>query len=912
MTISQQARDKVESVAGDALALLTHVADTAAQRMREAGAVGEDVLTTPNSWTSVEATRFLNQLSGETHRNLVTLTQEPAVARIIVEDDAGNAFTYYISRGTPLGADYNGARLASYRAPVGRLAALPVGAETTLPAPGGAISVTVSERTLLKPTKPGHDWDSVETRFEGGDYGPLTVASLRALLKRDLTDGTDLDLVEQLLAAEDAGAPNVWEGIRRTLITKMGLRDQPVLDRYQDDIFRLPLDSRLLILGPPGTGKTTTLIRRLGQKLDPTFLTEDETDSVDRAQRPDGIPHAQSWIMFTPTDLLKQYVKEAFAREGIPASDLRIRTWADYRRDVARNTLGILKTAAGGGPFVMREARTILLPGTVASQIAWFSDFDGWQRAAFWDDLRAAARALSANPEAATADLGRRLLAVMETADRGMGAGALAELVAAGDDVQGLLGRLKASTDKAIHAALNLQLNQNKGFVEELSAFLSTLASEGDDPDDPDADEDEDAAQPKTGRVAVAITAYTRAVRAQALAQAQQRSIGRQTRNGRLLEWLSDRSLAEGERLAVGESLLVQSFVRRFVNPVQRYVGGIPARYRRFRRLRQSEAVWYRPDSFAPGDLDPLEVDVVMLAVLRAAGELARDRRVARDLNLPAYTRVREVGELYRNQVLVDEAADFSPIQLACMAGLATPGIQSFFACGDFNQRVTAWGSRSVEDVRWACPGIEVRTITVSYRQSRQLNDFARQIILVSEGEAVDVALPEHVDNEGVAPVLGRNLADPDSIVIWLARRIAEIEACVQQLPSVAVLVNGEDEVQRIAGRLNTALADLNVRAVACPFGQVIGQDGDVRVFDVQHIKGLEFEAVFFVGVDALAQSQPELFDKYLYVGATRAATYLGVTIGGPDLPQRLAPLGGLFGEGWSGHPDGPGLRPPA
>ena len=27
----------------------------------------------------------------------------------------------------------------------------------------------------------------------------------------------------------------------------------------------------------------------------------------------------------------------------------------------------------------------------------------------------------------------------------------------------------------------------------------------------------------------------------------------------------------------------------------------------------------------------------------------------------------------------------------------------------------------------------------------------------------------------------------------------------------------------------------------------------DVRVFDIQHIKGLEFEAVFFVGVDRLA-----------------------------------------------------------
>ena len=39
--------------------------------------------------------------------------------------------------------------------------------------------------------------------------------------------------------------------------------------------------------------------------------------------------------MFTPTDLLRQYVKEAFARETIPASDLHIHTWAHYRRELA-------------------------------------------------------------------------------------------------------------------------------------------------------------------------------------------------------------------------------------------------------------------------------------------------------------------------------------------------------------------------------------------------------------------------------------------------------------------------------------------------------------------------------------------------------------------------------------------------
>jgi DNA polymerase III delta prime subunit len=171
--------------------------------------------------------------------------------------------------------------------------------------------------------------------------------------------------------------------VRRSVIAKMGLRDQPILDQYQDEIFRLPLDNRLLILGPPGTGKTTTLIRRLGQKLDLEFLDDEERHIVDQASRGNGVGHADSWMMFTPTELLKQYLKEAFARERVPAPDQRIRTWSDYRRELGRNTFGILRTAAGGGSLVLRENLESITSDAVTESTSWFSDFYGWQREPF-------------------------------------------------------------------------------------------------------------------------------------------------------------------------------------------------------------------------------------------------------------------------------------------------------------------------------------------------------------------------------------------------------------------------------------------------------------------------------------------------------------------------------------------------
>ena len=79
----------------------------------------------------------------------------------------------------------------------------------------------------------------------------------------------------------------------------------------------------------------------------------------------------------------------------------------------------------------------------------------------------------------------------------------------------------------------------------------------------------------------------------------------------------------------------------------------------------------------------------------------------------------------------------------------------------------------------------------------------------------------------------------------------------------------------------------------------MVGDAREVRVFDIKHIKGVEFEAVFFVGIDQFAEQIPDLFQRFLYVGLTRAATYLGLTCEGV-LPKRLEPLRPKFQiDGW-------------
>lgn len=885
-------------LAGIADHSLRHFEETVANARAALGEkrpTSSSTLAVLNTLTAATAVRNLDGLSQNQIKELRQLCAEPAIARIVAEDDSGTRKIYFISRATPHRSPSDGSAAASYRAPVGRLASLPVGGEIDVPGKNGLRTLTVLERALLRPSEANGEWDSINSVVQGEAFGPFTISSFRQFLIKSSAPADAVDELEAALA-EDRAEAVVVEGLKRDAITKMELRDLAVLDQFQDTIFRLPLDTHLVLLGPPGTGKTTTLIKRLGLKLDQQHLSDDERVTV-AATAAGSARHAESWIMFTPTSLLKQYVKEAFARENIAAPDDRIQTWDDYRRELARNRFGILRSASGSGQFVMKEGLPSLRATTVVQQTGWYEDFEAWQVSAFWTDLRAHAETLAGDKGPEIARLGKRLLDALPSSASGLHVGAFPELATLSAPVQSLIASFRETTDKAIRAAIALEHRKDPEFLDRLAAFVTTL-SESDDADEDDAEAEEEVRQIRVGRDA-AVDALSRALRAKARSIAGGRTLSKQTRSGKLIEWFGERGPSRDELRALGMNLQLQASARRFTNPVRRLIDGLPIRYRRFRRERQAEGRWYNSDGFAATDLNPLEVDVILLATLKTGRNLLADRRVAREVEQGRYANLLPVQSLHRTQVLVDEATDFSPVQLSCMGCLCDPASDSFVACGDFNQRVTDWGSRSSKDLSWVFADFDVRSVSITYRHSQQLNELARSIALLSSPDVPEAQLPQRVNNSGFEPVLANGLKTRSSIADWLGERISEIERLTDALPPVAVLVSDEEEVVPMAEALNAVLAGGNIRAVPCPFGQLAGQDNDVRVFDVRHIKGLEFEAVFFVSIDRLAERQPDLFEKYLYVGATRAAMYLGLTTQAATLPSKVASLEGRFKEKW-------------
>ena len=879
MNAGSNIRPYIEALARDALRRFDDIATKASSELRGLASRGIDVFVYHNP----RAEERLRNQRDAYRRAYEQLKKEPAIARVVF-DNNGLQSTWYICRSIGLPS----AGVTSYRSPIGRMASLQVESDFTLP--NGDI-VVILEQTRFRPSQGPRGWDSAPTVVTTDQIGPITVESLRAL-----ADEPEIANILDKILAEEQKRVGIVDGIRRHVIERMALRDQPVLDEYQDEIFRLPLESRLLILGPPGTGKTTTLIRRLGQKLDTheSILSPEERNLIDEVGKDAPFPdHGTSWMMFTPTNLLKEYLQEAFAHEGIPSSNENIKTWDDHRRHLARYEFSILRRSDGKGVFVLKDVPS-LRSNTIQNPRPWFTDFQEWQHSHFLTGLSDAARLLESSEIRSCRRLGRRLASILARTRKNTLSSLFEALAQENPNVQGLVSDMKKESDAKIDVALNLQLRRDRGFLQALADHLKHLdASEEEDEGAEEEEEDDDAVSIRRGTPLIAARdSYRRAVRAQARAAASGRAVKKHSRTRKVAEWIGDRGLAETDRDQVGQSLVGQTAARRFLNPVRRYIDRMAQRYRAFRQSSQSKKKWYHNDGYGARDTQPLEVDVVLLATLRALEEMLGKT------GTPAGSFLEPFLGIYRNQIIVDEATDFSPIQLACMEALAHRRIRSFFACGDFNQRLTIWGTRCADDLKWACPGLDIEHIKVTYRQTKQLSALTRDILQAAGEQAPLIRLPKHVESDGFAPVLLEN-ATIDATVNWLADRIREIDSLVERLPSTAILVKSEEDVQPLASVLHAAVTEYNVNVVPCPLGQAVGQDNDVRVFNVDHIKGLEFEAVFFIAIDRLAASKPTLFEKYLYVGASRAATYLGITCEG-TLPRAMVPLRPHFKADWS------------
>jgi hypothetical protein len=629
--------------------------------------------------------------------------------------------SYVLCRsGNPGGRGAKGDYL-SKRAPVGRLASLMVGDSVVIPLP--------AEHPILPP-KP--------TQF--------------TLLAKDLFRTLGKDAVDNSLCADPSlparyipslrdllsGAFTI-EDIRarkRPAIEAISLRDQPVVDAQQDPLVRLPINIPLIISGAPGTGKTTVLISRLDLKTSPEDLVASGELSPNERSGP-LFDSGRTWVLFTPTELLSNYIKDSLGRAGLAASGQTVRIWSDYRTEIARDFLRLLKVGRSSAPF----------------------------------------------------------------------------------------RRVAEHEQQAVSDAQVLRL---------FSSFQEAL-----DKSDLDQRADQRLARRKKSAPAGSV------------------------------------------QLPTSEQRLVQRLVL------------IPKYYKLFRRRNPTIKNFYRCKP-RPDSITEHELDVVILVMLnRFRSQLGPQlRRGDSALGHPYLDRL---AELLHTVVAVDEATDFSTVQLACMYAITHPRFNSLTLSGDLMQRLTDYGLAQWETLKPLIPGVRIEFLKRCYRQSPALLAVAAELYQLSVGQpAPFVSAYDESDYDQVPPLLLEDAAHSEAEARWICERIIEIYQIHQgKLPSIALFVPQEKDITPLYEAIADKLAEDSIVTEPCPGGRILGNQAKVRIFSVAFIKGLEFEAVFFLHLDLMHEQNPGLVDKFLYVGLSRARTFLAVTSSAsfPSTLARIKPL---------------------
>jgi DNA helicase-2/ATP-dependent DNA helicase PcrA len=229
--------------------------------------------------------------------------------------------------------------------------------------------------------------------------------------------------------------------------------------------------------------------------------------------------------------------------------------------------------------------------------------------------------------------------------------------------------------------------------------------------------------------------------------------------------------------------------------------------------------------------------------------------------------------------ILIDEAQDLSPVELAVITQTVSGG-QSITLAGDVAQRLymdngfTGW-----EDLlgELSLSHVKVEPLMITYRSTEQIMQFARAVLgPLATG-------PEPQATRGGVPVELFLFAHNGDAVGFLAEALRELAADEPQA-SIAVVARYPEQADLFHSGLKQAEIP-NLRRVA---EQDFPFKPGVDVTDLRQVKGLEFDYVILVEVNQSTYPVDEEARHLLHIGATRAAHQLWLLATGK--PSELVP----------------------
>ena len=405
-------------------------------------------------------------------KDLERMTKKPFIAYAKTEGDGGES-VYLIYRGEGPGASSgeSGVLHASYFSPAGRSAELD---------PGDALKLrltteTVVEKNRFTPHEENEIWDATDNRILLSDLEERNFSSLLEFLPK-IRDAEAEDLLfEEIRESEIRRQKEVEESRTRQqrVIDHFVLRDRPILDSSQGEIFRLPLSGGVVVTGAPGTGKTTLLIKRIAKNTSPEFVDSEDVGELSEKDK-EGLFHPKNWMFFVPSEHLRLYLKESLEADDLSASNKTVKVWADESKNLAR-AFGLI---GPGKPFQSpSDVKPTFADNASASLTARANDFWAWQEKHVKQKLADAQKEFAANES--HSEIANRVAAVVAV-------DALAVLRQM-ENMRAEIDKRRGDMDKSADALVDLALRTPN--LRESIADIYPAKSEPDNKDDSDANE---------------------------------------------------------------------------------------------------------------------------------------------------------------------------------------------------------------------------------------------------------------------------------------------------------------------------------------------------------------------------------------------------------------------------------------
>lgn len=670
------------------------------------------------------------------------------------------------------------------------------------------------------------------------------------------------------------------------------LRFQPILDPIQDEIRRSEIFNNILIInGGPGTGKTTSLIQRIKYLTSPTI---EEVYKLTEKQRDVLYNQKKSWLFYSPNELLALFLRSSMLKEELEADDDRVRVWATHKLslvkqyklvDIQTKNPFMIYTKAKGQPLFINTPTVIkkiydLFQNSYLElqkeKIDKIIKLDVNQF--YWKNTgKSIINFISDRGEINTTKDYIRLFYNLNNSYK--------------DESNEILTNYnKLVEDVASKIQVGIEVNSDKyNKLQDLFQSWETASLDIEEEEDLDKDSEEYDVESEytdfTGKLFSKIKAICRK-----LALKQYDTNVKLTKRDNKLRELIPEVIDQAEYLEIGQMAYFKKYFERLIKGISSNIlREIPRCYKKFRKeqLKQknkdfdikilTELVGKDKNK----RIHPDEQALLLLCINKICVILATNFSNYYDEQTHSY--LDAFKDNCKPVIGIDEAADFSIIDILAMSSFGHPSLSSVTLCGDVMQRMTVGGINSWEDLTKLSNKFVRKDLQVSYRQSPTLLSLARKIFKESTGEEATYTSFIAKDETEPQPLLLVS-DDEDEKLEWISSRIMEIyEAYEGSIPSIAIFLPNENLLETFANQLGSIdkFADVAISVKACRNGEVLGDKDTIRVFSIDKIKGLEFEAVFFHDLDSLENGElsDDLVLKYLYVGLSRATFYLGLTM---------------------------------